>query len=301
MVSGRSYSTTRSSRRSTFASSRSTATDSQPGLTAIDSAGVPAATWWAGTSRWAMDFAPRTLFVGQAHVVLDHRVVVVDVGLIEDVVVVAVDVGVVGDRDPVPDGEFPAVVEVDVVVDDDVVADADVVAVGERDALEEATVLPTRVEEVLCEHSSKAQCELDVVGHRRGVELPPEPLEVLRALEALGEGLDLGVVLALQGRVAGIVSLQADPLGGRDVGAGLPALVCLAVAEEVDEHVLDDVTGVLLGSQAFVDLRQEIGKAGLRRPRERDVPLGHATAVGSPRQKGFPLGRAGTRPRGARR
>jgi len=64
---------------------------------------------------------------------------------------------------------------------------------------------------------------------------PGEPLFVL-----------LGVVLALQGRVARVVPLEAHPLGGRDALAGLPALVGRPVAVEVDQHVLDDVARVLL-------------------------------------------------------
>jgi hypothetical protein len=80
-------------------------------LTAILSAGVPAATWWAGMSDPATDFAARTAFsptrtpartigvVGDPGVGLEDRVVVVDAGLVDDIVLVAVDVGVVGDGD----------------------------------------------------------------------------------------------------------------------------------------------------------------------------------------------------------
>jgi hypothetical protein len=94
-------------------------------------------------------------------------------------------VGVVGDGDPVADGQVSPVVEVDVVVDDDVVAHLDVVAVRERDPLEQAEAVAGLVEQVVREHLAKPERELDVVGHRRRVELPPEPPEVLRALEPL--------------------------------------------------------------------------------------------------------------------
>ncbi len=145
-----------------------------------------------------------------------------------------------------------------VVVDHDVVAHLDVVAEGEGDVLEQAEVVAGLGEEVVGEHLAEPQGEGDVVGHRRRVELPPEPLEVFRALVlAVGHRLDLGVVLALEGGVAGVVPLQTDPLGRRDGLAGLPALVGRPVAVEVHEYVLDHVTGILVAGEALVDLVDE--------------------------------------------
>ncbi len=123
--------------------------------------------------------------VGDTSVVFDDSVVVPDVGLIYDVVVVAVEVNAVGDGDAVPDSEFPSVVEVNAVVDDSVVPDRDVVTVGERDSLEKPAVVAAVVEEVVGEHLPEPERELDVVRHRRRVELPPEPLEMFRAREPI--------------------------------------------------------------------------------------------------------------------
>jgi len=132
---------------------------------------------------------------------------------------------------------------VDTVVDHDVVADLDVVAVGDGDALEKPAVVAALGEQVVAEHLSESEREIDVVGHRRGVELPPEPLEVFGTLELLL--VLLGVVLRLQRGVARVVPLQADAFGSRHRLAVLPRLPALAVAVEVDQCVSDHLAGVL--------------------------------------------------------
>jgi len=198
---------------------------------------------------------PHHRVVGHAGVVLDDRVVVSHGGLVDDVVIVAVDVDAVGDRRPVADGELAAVVEVDIVVDYRVVANGDVVAVGEGDPLEKATVVATLLKEMVGEHPAKLESELDVVGHRRGVELPPEPLKVFRSLEFLL--VLFGVVFGLDGRVARVIPLEANPRGRRDRLTGLPGLVGLPVTEQVDEDVLDDLAGFFVRGQPFVDLIDE--------------------------------------------
>jgi len=97
----------------------------------------------------------------------------------------------------------------------------------------------------------------------------------------------LGIVLALQSRVAGVVPLEANPFGGRDVLAGLPALVGLAVAVEVDEYVGDNVTGVLLAREALVDLVDKGAESLLGQRRQRHVALRHVTSLAARADSGF--------------
>jgi len=164
-------------------------------------------------------------------------------------VVVAVDVDAVGDRDAVADREFAPIVEVNVVVDDGVVADRDVVTVGERDSLEEATVVPAIREEVVGEHPPESQRELDVVRDGKAVELPPEPLEVLGAAE-LRFVPSRRSTRSRGSCYRGIVALQADAFGRGNRLASLPALVGFTVAREVDQDVFDDRAGIPRRSQA---------------------------------------------------
>jgi len=149
--------------------------------------------------------------VGDPDVVLDDRPVVGHLRLVDDVVIVAVDVDVVGQGDAVADVQLAAVVQMDVIVDDDVVAELDVVTVGERDTFEQPEVVACLREEMVGEHLPEGEGELDVVGKRRRVELPPEPLEMFRTLERIL--VFLGVVLTFECHVTGIVVLEPDLLG----------------------------------------------------------------------------------------
>ena len=234
----------------------------------MDLAGMPTFTWNGRTSLVATALAPdhavpahahagqHRRVVGDANVVLQHRAGVGDVLLLHDAVGVAVDVGVVRDAHPVAQGDPPAVVQQDVAVHHDVVPHLEVVPVGKFGELEALEVSPAAREEMGREQATEADAQVHVLpAEGRAVEAVPEPEERLHPREA--RLVHVGVVLGLEGDVAGIERQQGEPAGHRGPGIGEP-LIVVAVAGVVE--LVEDVAGQPR------PVRPGLGQAALRSP-----------------------------------
>jgi len=133
-----------------------------------------------------------------------------DAGL-DGIVGVREDGGVFRNGGALADDEFAAIVEEDVVVDDDIVFKGEVVAEGELDTVIDLDVVADAFENVLAEHGAEAEAEPVIERDGGAVEHAPEPDE--RLDDGVAVGIDIAVVLGLEGDVGGVKGELEDVEG----------------------------------------------------------------------------------------
>jgi hypothetical protein len=176
--------------------------------------------------------------VGDSGVGADFGTAVLDDAGLDGIVGVGKDSGVLGNGGALADDELAAIVEEDVVVDDDVVFKGEVVAEGELDAVVDLYVFADAFEDVLAEHGAQAEAEPVVESDGRAVEHAPEPDEGLD--EGVALGVDVAVVLGLEGDVGGIEGELEDIEGELGDEGEVEASAVGAAEHELMEIVAND-------------------------------------------------------------
>ncbi len=145
----------------------------------------------------------------------------------------------VRDAGALVEDDLAPVIEHDIFVDGAGVFDGEVVAVGELDVVEDFDVLAEVAEDVPAKHAAEAEAEPVVEADGGAVEHLPEVDQ--RLAEGVLLGVDVAVVLGLEGDVAGVEGIEEDVSGELAGEGSLLASAVLAAQVELDELVADDV------------------------------------------------------------